>query len=179
MLNTAPRTYGFDPDVEYVIRSRWRDYQGVTERFRFANGQTIAARMRADATAEQIEARCERLARIRDVRKLTVDDDGAPKGEVPTYAIYVRGTEPAPQAEPLWRGQDPPEGQEDVDTGEEDGAADVDESVRSMRSRESTQVDEATARVFPSDTGEDVTEPEQTLGDGLARDRGPGHEWRA
>ncbi|MCR4339417.1 MAG: hypothetical protein NUW01_05965 [Gemmatimonadaceae bacterium] len=163
--------FGFDPLTEYVIRARNWDYQGTTERFRFANGQAIAAAMRPDATAEQITARSERMARIRDTRKLKTNADGQPDGTQPTYAIYVRGTEP--DVEPMWRGQAPPEGVEPgTDTGEETpegqwraepqrvqrGTGEEKQNIR--RGLASAQVAEATARVFHEDTGEATVRPD-------------------
>lgn len=106
-----PAYYGFDPDKEYVIRSRSRIYNGTTlQGYRFASGECIAPRMRRDATEEQKWNRGERIAWFNTNRDL----DG------PKYRVYERGTEPPAAEETMWLGQELPE--EDTfldDSGEE------------------------------------------------------------
>lgn len=98
--------YGFDPGVEYVIRTKNRDYQGTTQRYyQFVGGQVIAGAMRSDATEEQKWNRGERLAWFTTA---------------PGYRIYLRGDEPSRADEPMWAGMDPEAGAEtgEADTGE-------------------------------------------------------------
>lgn len=95
--------YGFDPDSEYVIRARNRDYSGVSQRYyQFVGGQCIAPRMRADADEEQKWNRGERLSWF-----LTA----------PGYVLYSRGEEPPRSSEPLWAHL---EAEDSVETGEAD-----------------------------------------------------------
>lgn len=106
-----PAYYGFEPEKEYVIRSRSRTYNGTTlQGYRFANGECIAPRMRTDATDEQRWNRGERLSWFNKSRDL----DG------PVYRVYERGTEPPASEEPLWFGQKMPEDDSFLDeSGEE------------------------------------------------------------
>ena len=101
--------YGFDPDVEYVLRSRSRRYNQTTQGYyRFANGEALAPRMRADATEEQKWERGQRLAWFQ--QKM---------GERPAgYAIYARGSQPTAEMEPMWVGQDVPDEAALDDSGE-------------------------------------------------------------
>lgn len=93
--------YGFDPDSEYVIRAKNRDYQGTTQKhYQFVAGQVIAGPMYQTATEEQKWNRGERLAWF-----LTA----------PGYVLYKRGEEPPRDREPLWS-ELPPESSEE--TGE-------------------------------------------------------------
>lgn len=101
-----PLYYGYDPDTEYVLRSRSRRYNQTTMAYyRFANGETIAARMKPDATEEQRWNRGERLKWFE---------------QNPGYRIYQRGQQPEADLEPMWRGQEPPEEALLPDSGESD-----------------------------------------------------------
>lgn len=104
--NTLIQYYGFIPEREYVLRSRHRAYHGVTRRrYRFANGECIAPRMKSVATEQQKWDRGERLSWFRDN---------------PGYRIYERGTEPPANEEPMWFGQAlPDEAMALDDSGEE------------------------------------------------------------
>ncbi|MCK9496885.1 MAG: hypothetical protein M0R75_15525 [Dehalococcoidia bacterium] len=101
------RYYGFDPESEYVIRSRNREYTGVTQKhYEFLNGQARAGRMLGSATEEQRWARAERLAWFRSN---------------PGYAIYERGSEPDRAQEPMWAAlpaEEVAESTGEADTGE-------------------------------------------------------------
>ncbi|MFA7296262.1 MAG: hypothetical protein WC211_03625 [Dehalococcoidia bacterium] len=105
-----PRYYGFDPDVEYLIRSRSRSYQGTTLKRKFSNGVYIAPKMRADASDDQKWTRGEAL--------MWFKQSTGPTGHV--YAVYRRGEEPPSNEEPLWFGQPLPDDEAFAEeTGEE------------------------------------------------------------
>ena len=90
--------YGFDPQQEYVLRSRNRKYNQITQGYyRFNAGECLAPRLRPDATDEQKWARGERLAWLAGEMKLG------------RYKIYRKGEQPAADLEPMWAGQEPPE----------------------------------------------------------------------
>lgn len=102
--------YGFDPNVEYVIRSRSRLYNNTTQGYyRFRNGEALAPRMRPDATEEQKWERGQRLSWFK--QKMSEEPNG--------YAIYERGTQPPIGSEPMWVDQDIPDEEMLDDSGEE------------------------------------------------------------
>lgn len=102
--------YGFDPNSEYIIRSRSRAYNQTTQGYyRFVNGEAIAPRMRQDATEEQKWERGQRLGWF--AQKMTEKPSG--------YAIYERGSQPTPELEPMWVGQAVPDEAALDDSGEE------------------------------------------------------------
>lgn len=80
--------YGFDRELSYLVRTPRREYNGRTNSFQFLNGTTLApAQPNKD---EQWQwNRGEKLSQLRSSG----------------YAVYVMGTEPAPNYEPLWAGQ--------------------------------------------------------------------------
>lgn len=102
--------YGFDPNVEYVIRSRSRRYNQTTQGYyRFVNGEALAPRMRQDSTEEQKWERGQRLAWFQ--QKMNEKPSG--------YAIYARGAQPEANVEPMWIGQEIPDEAALDDSGEE------------------------------------------------------------
>ncbi len=104
-----PLHYGFEPNVEYLIRARNRAYNGISEGvYQFVNGEAVAGAMRSDATEEQRWARGNRLIRLAQ----------AHSAGGRSYAVYRRGEEPPAHEEPMWFGQEMPES-ELLDTGEE------------------------------------------------------------
>ncbi len=104
-----PLYYGFEPQVEYLIRSRNRAYNGISEGvYQFVNGEAVAGAMRPDATEEQRWARGNRLVRLSQAHSAA--------GR--SYAVYRRGEEPPAHEEIMWFGQEMPES-EILDTGEE------------------------------------------------------------
>jgi hypothetical protein len=101
--------YGFDPQQEYILRSRNRKYNQITQGYyRFNAGECLAPRLRPDATDEQKWARGERLQWFNAEMKLG------------RYKIYTKGTQPAADLEAMWVGQEPPEEAQLPDSGEVD-----------------------------------------------------------
>lgn len=135
--------YGFDPTLEYVIRSRSRKYNGVTlARYRFASGECIAPKMRQDATKQQ---KWDRGSRIQWFNQ----NDG--------YAVYLRGEQPAADLEPFWFGQEVPDEAALPDSGEEDQKWEA-----APRRFDSTPLDppeKGFPADFTQDTGEARPEP--------------------
>ena len=83
--------YGFDPQQEYVLRSRNRKYNQITQGYyRFNAGECLAPRLRPDATDEQKWARGERLAWFAGEMKLGREVDAkweaAPMAGEPLHA---------------------------------------------------------------------------------------------
>ena len=104
-----PKYYGFEPEQEYVLRSRNRKYSQITQGYyRFNAGECLAPRLRPDATEEQKWARGERLAWFAAEMKLG------------RYKIYPKGTQPLADLESMWIGQEPPEEAQLPDSGEVD-----------------------------------------------------------
>ncbi len=164
-MTTETATKTFEPDVEYVIRSRRWGYNGVTERFRFANGQAVAPHMRPDASSEQIASRSERLHRLLKVDTSELNDDGTPRGTFQTYAIYARGEEPHPTQEPMWSKQEAPEGALLDDSGEVGDGQWLPTEKRpspatKLKPDGSAGYSEKTSE--PGDTGEGAPQPVQT-----------------
>ncbi len=149
---TLKRYYGYDPDREYVMRSPMRGYNGVTEHYRFTNGQAGAGRVRLDRGDEQHL----RDGWNRGQRLATLVDDG--------YRVYPRGDEPSAAEESLWSGQDTPEGEGEVgvDLGEERPGWQPVETPMEKGSPEKLAGSEYIAQAGDHDMGEQDTAPVTT-----------------
>lgn len=88
---TLERYYGYDPAKSYLIRSRNRNYIGRTNTLQFLNGTTIAP-AKSHESEEWKWNRGEKLSQLASMG----------------YAVYEMGREPAPEDEPMWRGQEAP-----------------------------------------------------------------------
>jgi len=152
------RFYGFNPADDYIVRSRSRRYNATSQGYyRFVNGEVVALRMKGDATDEQRWNRGERLAWFTKSDILVQSRQGIHSME-PGYKVYKRGTEPAPDLEPMWAGQDIPEEAELPDSGESNSKWEA----APLRGEGSAEI----ATVMPvaprEDSGESVPKPKTT-----------------